>query len=295
MALSFHSAHGSGNNSSSFGAATKGKAPSTPLEGVSMTVHKNQICELHMPFNTPRAGAIRHWTATYCTNPATNVRLWVWRKNINWTTVALDSTNEMPKLTGTPAEIVLVTRREMNRCPEVSEFKVFDWNKNVITDDGTMEYMDFDPLVPVNEPAPSPVTTTTNPPVAPPGIQDVKITIDEMRTHVDALTVNFSRDLVQLEAKLTTKNEQALNDKLAMMKREIGMDLNNLAVDLKASHDNLANLIGKLATRESTGNDDDDTLGAHSPAAAGSSADQPAKTSAIADPTTGRAKKSMRK
>ena len=214
--ISFSAAH-SGNNPSPFGAQTKSKAPASPPENVTMTINKNQICCLQVPHGTPRAAAIRQWLSTYCLNPTTNVRLWIFRRNINWTTIALDSTDDQPKLTATPAEAAIVTRREMNRCPEVGEFKVLDWNNNIIADDISIDHLDFDPIVPINPPRDSfesaPEVSTAN------GAKPLENSIAEMRTHVDGLGVNFTRDLVQLEAKIMEKTAGTLDDKLAAMER----------------------------------------------------------------------------
>ena len=214
--ISFSAAH-SGNSPSAFGAQTKSKAPASPPETVTMLIHKNQICCLQVPHGTPRAAAIRQWLSTYCLNPTTNVRLWIFRRNINWTTIALDSTDDQPKLTSTPAEAAIVTRREMNRCPEVGEFKVLDWNNNIIADDTSIDHLDFDPIVPINAPPDSPVSapgvsTAT-------GAKPLETSIAEMRTHVDGLGVNFTRDLVQLEAKIMAKTAEMLDDKLGAMER----------------------------------------------------------------------------
>lgn len=212
--ISFSAAH-TGNNSSPFGAQTKSKAPASPPENVTMLIHKNQICSLQVPHGTPRAGAIRQWLSTYCLNPNTNVRLWIFRRNINWTTIALDSTDEQPKLTASPAEAAMVTRREMSRCPEVAEFKVLDWNNSVVADDISIDSFAFDPIVPINEPSDSamPATGTST------DAKTVQTSIDEMRTYVDGLGVNFTRDLVQLEARITAKTAETLDDKLAAMER----------------------------------------------------------------------------
>ena len=157
--ISFSAAH-NGNNPSPFGAQTKSKAPASPLENVTMLIHKNQICSLQVPQGTPRARAIRQWLSTYGLNPTTNVRLWIFRRNINWTTIALESTDEQLKLTASPAEAAMTTRREMNRCPEVGEFKVLDWNNNVVADDISIDSFAFDPMVPITEPSDSAVPAT---------------------------------------------------------------------------------------------------------------------------------------
>ena len=214
--ISFSSAH-SGNSPSSFGAQTKSKAPASPLESVTMLLHKNQICSLQIPHGTPRAAAIRQWLSTYCLHPTTNVRLWIFRRNVNWTTIALDSTNEQPKLTANPVEAAIVTRREMSRCPDVGEFKVLDWNNSVIEDDNAIEGFAFDPIVPINEPRDPAVSATST------SIETttVQTSINEMRTHVDSLGVSFTRDLVQLEVKIINKTVAALDDKLDAMERRL--------------------------------------------------------------------------
>jgi hypothetical protein len=214
--ISFSAAHG-GNNPAPFGAQNKNKAPASPLENVTMNIHKNQICSLQIPHGTPRAGAIRQWLSTYCLNPHTNVRLWIFRRNINWTTIALDSTDEQPKLTINPAEAAIVTRREMNRCPEVGEFKVLDWNNNIITDDFSIDTFDFDPIVPINEPSDSPVPATGMATGTSTNAKTVQTSVDDMRAYVDGLSVNFTRDLEQLQSKITATTAEMLDEKLTAM------------------------------------------------------------------------------
>ena len=108
-----------------------------------------------------------------------------------------------------------MTRREMNHCPEVGEFKVLDWNNNVVADDISIDSFVFDPIVPINEPSDSAVPATGTSTDA----KAVQTSIEEMRTYVDGLGVNFTRDLMQLEAKIMSKTAETLDDKLAAMER----------------------------------------------------------------------------
>jgi len=142
--MDFSAIHNTGNNNQ-FGASNKGKAPTSPLENIDMTVHQNQICELMVPFGTPRAASIRAFVATYCLNPLTNIKLWVWRKASNWTTVALDSSDEQPKITGTPWDVVHITRRELTKSSDVGTITVRDWLGNILTDD-MVPHLNFTPL-----------------------------------------------------------------------------------------------------------------------------------------------------
>ena len=109
--MDFSAAYSNPTSGPGYGSSTKSKAPQGPLEGLTGQVHKTQICELKVPHGTPRAPAIRSWMATYCLNPSTNQRIWVWRKNINWTTIALDSNENTHKLTAAPYDAVAMQWR----------------------------------------------------------------------------------------------------------------------------------------------------------------------------------------
>ena len=143
--MDFSAAYSNNAGGPGFGAATKGKAPQGPLEPVTGIVHKTQICELKIPHGTPRAPSIRSYLSTYCVNPDTHVRIWVWRKGINWTTIALDTNETVHKLTATPYQAVVLTRRHLQACPDVSTITWHDWNGNILTDE-MIDNLDFDPL-----------------------------------------------------------------------------------------------------------------------------------------------------
>ena len=104
--------------------------------------------------------------------------MWVWRKSINWTTIALDTDETTHKLTATPYEAVALTRHHLQACPDVSTITFFDWNGQVLTDE-VVEYLQFDPLpgssmpaMSANMPAMQMSSTSlaTAPPAVPPSM-----------------------------------------------------------------------------------------------------------------------------
>jgi len=130
-----------------FGASVKGKGPATPLEAFSLKVNQTQIVEFLVPYNTPRAAAIRAWGSTYCIHELSGTRFMIFRPGspASWTNVSKESTAAAPKLTISPFDAVRIVRREMAKCPDVSSVTCTDWNGNAITENN-IPYLALTPL-----------------------------------------------------------------------------------------------------------------------------------------------------
>ena len=286
----------------------KVKTPSTPPELASLTVYKSRICELHIPYNTSRSKSIREFTGTWVVN-TNGTRMFVFRKMNDgtgkWTTVALDSTPDAPKLTAQPEDVIAVCLQHMPKCPDIASFRVRDWTGRDITVHD-VPHLPFDALpgqpamnptvamtspmtsvasmtggaphaelptlttqspynapnfnpgacasapqpqalqppqwsygynlsVPAPAPGPSTSATTDGSPMWPPVNGDgptndtfASVSFGTVQTQLDALSVNFSRDLIQLETKIDAKFNEALADHTAKVMKAITAAKNEL-------------------------------------------------------------------
>ena len=220
------------------------------------------------------------------------------------------ATQETPKITASPFQVCQITRRELGKCPDVSTITIRDWMQNIITDDEQVNSLVFNalpeagaaPRQPDSPPMGSSFTMTNQATSgssmsgssianqAPPSnFQDVKNTLDDMRQHVDALSVNFSRDIVQLETKLSSKYEEVLSDgPIAQVLRGVAKDIkavHDIAKELKASQANQSTVNAQLATSA------DDTLSVDSSAVA----IETPKRSSVQHPATAVRSKKVRK
>lgn len=109
-------------------------APRTGPETVSAVVNPTLIVQALIPHNTPRSKAIRQYLSAYCLN-VRNERVFIFRQGSGWTSVALDSTPERPKLTCDPVSACQMLLQMGSQCPDVSTVTLLDANQNVITID----------------------------------------------------------------------------------------------------------------------------------------------------------------
>ena len=109
-------------------------APRTGPEAVSAVVNPTLIVQALIPHNTPRSKAIRQYLSAFCLN-VRNERVFVFRQGSGWTSVALDSTPERPKLTCDPVSACNMLLHMGSQCPDVSTVTLLDANQNVITID----------------------------------------------------------------------------------------------------------------------------------------------------------------
>lgn len=201
MDFSMCNSNGKAPANDGFGSSVKPK-PLTPPEPVNLLVNKNQIVVAIIPHNTAKSAPIRQWMHSNVIHPNDRTRLFIFRSSTNnsWTTIALDSTSEAPKLTAEPLTVVTIARAEFNRCPHVSAVTCRDWNGNEITE-ADIPNLDFDPLTPVPSQAevPSEPVITAN---------DINAQIAALRTDNDDKWLANNRAIVQLEARLVVRFDQ---------------------------------------------------------------------------------------
>ena len=118
-------------------AAPAGAVVRTGPEPVRAQVFTSQIVQLFIPHNTPRSRNIRLFIASYCLN-GRNERVFIFRQAngavvANWTTVALESRADAPRLTMGPVQVCEMLINVLGRqCPDVSTVSLFDEQNNAI-------------------------------------------------------------------------------------------------------------------------------------------------------------------
>lgn len=111
----------------------KKAAPGGPPEQVELQVCLTQKVQSHIPYMTPRAGAIRAAMNANITTPEGN-RIFMFRKDDNsWTNVAIDSTPHQPKITCDPIYAVEKAYNVFSRLSDVSNVKITDDAGKTIT------------------------------------------------------------------------------------------------------------------------------------------------------------------
>jgi hypothetical protein len=134
----------------------------TPKEPVTLTCQKNQIFQLKLPFQTPRASGIREFMHSNMLNDD-GKKLFIFRKETEWTNVALDASAEDPKTTWLP-HATLHKVFLFEHCQDVSKLTVklgggFDEVGHIIERED-IEALEFDPLVPTPSASHQPSTST---------------------------------------------------------------------------------------------------------------------------------------
>jgi hypothetical protein len=202
---------GPDSNSSRYGGAKL----SLPKEPIVATVQKNQIMQLDIPHQTPRAAGIRNYMHTHMlTDDQRPLKIWVYRPATKWTNVALDSTTQDPKLTWLP-HATLHKIFLFEKCDDVSNVQVkkgpgfADEGQLILQED--IEGIEFDDIQPAN-------TSVTNTP-------DRKMS--DQAQDMNGNTTN-SR-LVRLEAKL--------DDTLTSVDTKIAHLLNLFEMNAKATNE----------------------------------------------------------
>ena len=105
----------------------------TPPEDVSAKFALSRVVTLEVPFNTPKAAAIRAFVSARLLTED-NRRLFIFRRETGntWTNIALDSTPAEPKITGEPAEIARKLESILAMCPDVNRVLLYDPDGNVV-------------------------------------------------------------------------------------------------------------------------------------------------------------------
>jgi hypothetical protein len=119
-------------------------AMATPREPCSFTFHRSRVVVATIPYNTARAAAIRTFMAARILNDA-NQRVFVFRGATGWTSVAANSTPEVPAVTCDPAEIARKVTSILTQCPDVSTVTLTNESGQQITAEDVSN-MNFDAL-----------------------------------------------------------------------------------------------------------------------------------------------------
>jgi hypothetical protein len=130
------------NKRNSFNSFSTNKAEKKIVpEPVTLIAAKSQVITLNIPFNTPAAQSIRTYMHTHCVSDGVPAqKLFIYRSANGWTNIALDSTEQSPKLTADVYYTLKTAWRTFNDCSHVS-------NLTMRNEDGsTFEYDDIDKM-----------------------------------------------------------------------------------------------------------------------------------------------------
>ena len=188
---------GRGNGGRGVGAAP---ALTTPREAVPATFHKSRVVVLHVPFQTPRASAIRQFVAARLLNE-NNQRLFVFRTATGntWTNISLASTPTNPALTAEPAEIARKLTTILTTCTDVSTVTLHNEEGAVITAE-QVSNMTFDDLQDQAAAAPTDGNTQADVTVA-----QLHQVVRDTYSKIEEIGMAHSRALVQLDEKIDRK------------------------------------------------------------------------------------------
>ena len=136
------------NETNSYSGRALAKTPKEPVDAIA---YKNQVVQLKIPFQTPRASEIRTFMHTHLLNDETQQRLFVFRKGNGWTNIHLEASAANPKITWLP-HAILHKVFLLEKCEAVSRLTVKkgagfdDEGATILFDD--IEALDFDSLEP---------------------------------------------------------------------------------------------------------------------------------------------------
>ena len=189
------------------GAPRQGTAafsPTTPPENIRVVIATSQIVAVHLPFQTPRAAAVRQFMHARVLNQ-NNQKMFYWRRETNnlWTNIALDSRPDVPKLTATPVEAAIALTTVLTQCPDVGNVQLFTDSDPPFTNEITLEdvkAMVFDPI------GPSPIDASGPLPPLPAITNDAMLEkVNDLVRKVDELAIVTKRDMVQFQTNVDQK------------------------------------------------------------------------------------------
>jgi hypothetical protein len=189
------------------GAPRQGTAivsPTTPPEIIRAVIATSQIVAVHLPFQTPRAAAVRQFMHARVLNK-NNQKMFYWRRETNnlWTNIALDSRPDAPKLTATPVEAAIALTTVLTQCPDVGNVQLFTDSEPPFTNEITLEdvkAMVFDPIGPSPNDASGPL------PPLPAITNDAMLEkVNDLGRKVDELAIVTKRDIVQFQTNVDQK------------------------------------------------------------------------------------------
>lgn len=118
--------------------------PRTPPENCEAVLYQNQIVKLNIPHNTPRSKGIRDFIKTYMLNEK-NERMFIFRTETGWTTIAFNSRPDVPVVTIHPIRCAEACTTVLVQCPDVATVTLKNANNDVMTLD-QVRAMPFLPL-----------------------------------------------------------------------------------------------------------------------------------------------------
>lgn len=181
-------------------------SPATPPESIRAVFSTSQIVAVHLPFQTPRAAAVRQFMHARVLNN-NNQKMFYWRRETNnlWTNIALDSRPDAPKITATPVEAATALTTVLTTCPDVGDVKLFtdsDPPVEITLDD--VKAMVFDPLGPSPQ---HPLNEASGPlPPLPAVTNDAMLEkVNDLGRKLDELAIVTKTDMVKLQTGVDLK------------------------------------------------------------------------------------------
>ena len=195
----------SGNANRAGGQYQQQNQVSAPLERIRAIVSKKGIVGVAVPFQTPRANAVRQFIHARLLN-RNNQKMFLWRAVMNnmWTNIALNSTPERPELTATPVECCIALMTILIQCPDVGEVNLYDEEDKILMLDD-VKRMEFDDLT---MPGPMSVSEAANmplPSLPSPPLEAVVEKVNEIARKLDDLSIVTKRDMVQFQTNVDHK------------------------------------------------------------------------------------------
>ena len=173
----------------------------TPLERIRATVSTRGIVAVGVPFQTPRAQAVRQFMHARLLNKD-NQKMFIWRAQTNnlWTNIHLNSTPEAPLLTAPPVECATSLTTILTQCPDVSEVNLYDEQNNLLSLDD-VRGMEFDDLTTPSRTEPD----MPLPPLPTPSNEAVVERLRQMENKVDVVGIDIKKAVVQFQADVEQK------------------------------------------------------------------------------------------
>ena len=201
--MNFFAAAAGRNNAQALPAGRPNAPPAqvSPREAVSAMFHLSRVVVLNIPFQTPRAAAIRQFVTSRLLNND-NQRLFIFRSSTGntWTTVALTSTSDNPQLTAQPDEVARKVSTILPQSPDVSTVTLLNEAGQQITAEDVNNLA----FVELADQAVVPVETAGN--------ANQEITVAQLHqlsrdvyTKVEEVAQDVKRDFLELNTKLDAK------------------------------------------------------------------------------------------
>lgn len=213
-----------------FASKAKGKAAVAPPEAVELIADKSQVITALIPFGTKQAANIRKHMHENITHEGQ--RIFIFRQVNGWTTIALDSTEAVPKLTVDPIIALKIAWREFNACPFVNPLTIkWKGSPNVLGyDDIDLMETQFTPLPTAEEVTDNTVANKTDGEVIYDAIEALTKKVDSLELKlahvvdvVDQIYYHFNKP-VESTSDVGETSASPAKDKGASSSTDIEMD-----------------------------------------------------------------------